>query len=249
MDPSLFYTGLVAELYDELRSESFDPEPYARFVARSGEPALELGCGDSGPFLDLVGQGLEVEGVDSSPDMVRRCLEAARSRGLDVVVHLQAMESMKLGRRYRSIYLAGPTFNLLPDDDKALGALRAIRAHLEDGGSAMIPLFIPGPTPASELGRFRQAPGPGNSTLRFAPIAEERDETARSQTTLLRYERVDGQKTTSVERPWVLHWHSQRGFEDLAAAAGLATRSVRSAGGAPAEEDSDAFVFFLNRAR
>jgi hypothetical protein len=46
VDPKLFYTGLVAQLYGALKSVSPDPEPYARFIGVSGEPALELGCGD-----------------------------------------------------------------------------------------------------------------------------------------------------------------------------------------------------------
>lgn len=37
-----FLTGIVAELYRHLRAETLDPEPYARFVERSGEPALPL---------------------------------------------------------------------------------------------------------------------------------------------------------------------------------------------------------------
>jgi len=41
--PADFYTGVVAEMYRHLRSETFDPERYAAFVERSGEPALELG--------------------------------------------------------------------------------------------------------------------------------------------------------------------------------------------------------------
>jgi hypothetical protein len=33
------------------------------------------------------------------------------------------MQTMDLGRRYQSIYLAGPTFNLVPDDTTAESAL------------------------------------------------------------------------------------------------------------------------------
>ncbi|RYJ00192.1 MAG: SAM-dependent methyltransferase, partial [Actinomycetales bacterium] len=75
MSAAEFYTGIVAEVYGLLRSAHFDAEPYLAFVRSEGEPALELGCGDVGPFLELVRHGLDVEGVDSSADMVRRCLE------------------------------------------------------------------------------------------------------------------------------------------------------------------------------
>ena len=106
IDPSLFYTGLVAELYAPLRSVTPDPEPYARFIARWGEPALELGCGDGDPLLELRARGLDVDGLDSSPDMLARCRRAAATRGVDVVLQQQSMQTMELGRRYRSIYIA-----------------------------------------------------------------------------------------------------------------------------------------------
>ena len=45
------------------------------------------------------------------------------------------MESLDLPGRYRTVFLAGPTFTLLPDDATALAALRAIRRHLTDDGT------------------------------------------------------------------------------------------------------------------
>jgi ubiquinone/menaquinone biosynthesis C-methylase UbiE len=72
VDPADFYTGIVAELYGPLKSFSQDCEPYAAFIEQAGTPALELGCGDGDPLLQLRQRGLEVEGVDSSADMLER---------------------------------------------------------------------------------------------------------------------------------------------------------------------------------
>ncbi|CAN5458080.1 hypothetical protein BH10ACT1_BH10ACT1_21450 [soil metagenome] len=247
MDPSLFYTGLIAELYAPLKSVSQDPEPYARFIELAGEPALELGCGDGHPLLDLRQRGIDVEGVDSSPDMLERCRRAAADLGIDVEVHLQPMEALALERRYRSIFLAGPTFNLLPDDDIAARALVGIRHHLADGGSALIPLFIPEPTPGHELGVAREATEADGSRIRVAPVAVDRDEVARIQRTVMRYERLRGGNSTVLERTWVLHWHTQAGFRAMAGEAGLNTVAVLDAHGQPVAEDDDVFVFWLQR--
>ena len=245
MNPSLFYTGLVADLYAPLKSMPTDPEPCARFIASSGEPALELGCGDGEPLVELRRRGLDVEGLDSSPDMLERCRRAAAAAGVEVVLHHQPMEEMQLPRRYRSIFLAGPTFNLLPDDDTAQRALVRIRDHLDDPASALIPLFVPAATPAEHLGRAREAQSPEGARLRIAIVAEERDEVKRLQTSTLRYERTTGDDTDVLEREWVLHWHTQAGFRELAASAGLVTKIVLGADGRPAAEDAPGFAFLL----
>jgi SAM-dependent methyltransferase len=249
VEPADFYTGIVAELYAPLKSAPQSPEPYARFIERCGEPALELGCGDGDPLLDLRRQGLDVEGVDSSPDMLARCRGRAAAEDLHVVVHLQRIEELDLPGRYRSIFLAGPTFNLLPDDGTVLQALQRIRAHLDEGGTALIPLFIPEPTQPSALGRVREAVASDGATLRVSAVSEDRDEDARTQCTVLRYERhAAGEDSLVEDRPWLLHWHTQAGFEALVTDAGLRTSSIRDSAGGPAADDASEFVFVLRHA-
>lgn len=243
---SLFYTGLVAELFEPLRSVEPDPRPYERFIATFGEPALELGCGGGDPLLALRGQGLDVEGLDSSPDMLSRCRARAGQAGVDVVLHESAIEKMDLPRRYRSIFLAGPTFNLLPDDDHAKAALERIAAHLLSDGAALIPLFIP--EPAYTIGETREVRSTDGALLRVTTVAVERDEDARRHTTLLRYEQVRSDAHTVVERKWVLHWHSQSSFRDLAERSGLRVAAILDATGEPAPATAQEFAFVLTRA-
>lgn len=240
MSAADFYTGIVADLYGPLKSFAQDPEPYAAFVAESGEPALELGCGDGDPLLDLRGRGLDVDGVDSSADMLDRLRARAAATGTEVRVHHQRMERLDLPRRYRAVFLAGPTLTLLPDDAAALAALRAIRAHLTDDGTVLVPLFTPAPTPAGQLGRVRTATAADGAELRVSVVAEERDEEARTQTALLRYERHHGTESRVEERPWVLHWYPRAVFAELAGEAGLAVASVTDPAGGPAGEDATA---------
>lgn len=245
MDAASFYTGLVAELYRPLRRTAApDPEPFSRFIELVGEPALELGCGDGDPILELRRRGLDVEGVDSSADMLDRCRRRAEEEGLDVVVHHQLIESLDLGRRYRTIFLSDATFNLLPDDETASRALVCIRDHLDVDGAALIPLIVPEVVEPSEIGRVREAREPDGSTIRFTVTAVTRDEAGRQQETMTRYERV-GSDHVVVERPWILHWHTQEGFRALATAAGLSTVAVLSAAGEPAEPFATTFAFWL----
>jgi SAM-dependent methyltransferase len=229
MEPARFYTGLVAELYAALRSHVYDdPTPWRRFIAGAGEPALELGCGDGDPLLALRELGLDVDGLDSSADMLERCRAAAASRGLEVTLYHQAMEDMHLPRRYRAIFLAGPTFNLLPDDDTAVRALAAIRRQLAADGTALVPLFIPDLDPPDDLGQPREHHLDDGTLLRVAALRVDIDRDRRTSTTLLRYERhLPGESVEQVERPWVLHWYDPETFHRLAAQAGLEVTDVR----------------------
>jgi hypothetical protein len=243
LEPADFYTGLVADLYAPLRSSGPpDPAPYLRFVRRSGEPALELGCGDGDPLLDLRAHGLDVEGLDSSPDMLERCGANAAARGLVVTLHLSRIERMELRRRYRSIYLAGPTFNLLPDDDTAWRALARIHAHLEPGGTALIPLFVPPPTPADVFGEYRTHETADGDRLRFCVVSATRDEAGRTQVARLRYERERGGEVEVLERDWIIHWHTQDGFRQLAGDAGLFVDELVGEDGKPARLGASSYA-------
>lgn len=248
MDAADYYSGLVADAYAQLKSTSFAPQPYADFVRASGQPGLEIGCGDGEPLLDLCADGLDVDGVDAAEDMVQRCRANAARRGLDVAVHHQRVEDLALERRYASIYFAGPTFNLIPDDAIALRALRAIRDHLTGEGTALIPLWVPGPTPESALGTVRESEAAG-VTLRFIPVTESYDTGLRTRTTTTRYQRETSAGVETVDREWILHWHTPDGFRQLCAEAGLTI--VRLAdddtGGEPTGTASSSFTATLRR--
>jgi len=247
VDPADFYTGIVVDVYGPLKGSVPDPRAYAGFISRWGEPALELGCGDGDPLLALRADGLDVEGLDSSADMLAGLQRAAADRGLDVVVHHSTIEAMDLGTTFRSIFLAGPTFNLIVDDSTASTALERIRDHLDPAGAALVPLFIPDPVPDRHLGRVREHVDHRGRTLRVSPTSTERDEVARLQTTVLRYEVIDGDDHQIVEQPWVLHWHTQSGFRELVADAGLDVEDVVAPDGSHAADDATEFSFVLRR--
>ena len=70
--------------------------------------------------------------------------------------------------------------------------------------------------------------------MRVTPVAEVRDESTRCQTTTLRYERISTDGMVAEERPWLLHWHTQAGFRELAAAADLDVRTLLTPDAEPA---------------
>lgn len=218
--PRAFYTGLVADLYAPLKSTVFAMEPYRDLIQRWGQPALELGCGDGDPLLDLRAAGLDVDGIDSSPDMIERLERRAAARDLQVTAWVDSMEDLRTERPYRTIFLAGPTFNLLPDDETMAQALRAVRRALATEGAAVIPLFEPEPVYDEAPGVMARQDTPDGS-ITCTMVRAVRDTDARTQTLTLRYERVAGEATDTVERDWLLHWVEIGRFTELAVDAGL----------------------------
>lgn len=247
-----FYTGIVPLVYAALRSrDSDDVAACAGFVTRTGQPALELGCGDGDPLLDLRERGLDVHGLDSSADTLARCRAAASARGIEVTLFHQAMEKMTLPGTYPAIFLAGPTFNLLPDDATARSALARIRDHLAVDGAARIPLFVPEPVPPDHLGVARTHTGADGTWMSVAAVAQDGDVAMRTQRTRLRYEViVPAIEPRILERDWLLHWYSPDGFAALAEGAGLPVRSMTTPDGGTAEvgsQDDDAVLVHASR--
>lgn len=245
LDPAQFYTGIVAECYAALRGSVPDPEIYAKFVASSGEPALELGCGDGDPLIALRERGLDVEGLDSSADMIARAQQRADELGIEVRLHCCTIEDMHLDRTYRSIFLAGPTFNLITDDDLAQRSLNNIAAHLEPGGRVLIPLFIPQALPPNVFGVWREHTSDDGTHMRFQVVDARYDEASRTQIATTRYELTRDGETHRVERPWELHWHTQASFAEMVERAGMRVHSIVNNAGQLATDHDLEFTFRL----
>lgn len=215
-----FYTGLVAELYRPLRSTSFDPQRYRDLIATHGEPALELGCGDGDPLLDLRESGLDVDGIDSSADMIARLHQRARDRNLDVTAWVASMETIAAPREYATVFLAGPTLNLLPTDEAMLQALRSMKRALAPGGTAVVPLFVPETASATDVGSGTRDET-SNGWISCRTLEVKRDESNRTQTSTLLYEREHHGTLEQLERQWVLHWVGVEAFSAMAEQAGF----------------------------
>jgi SAM-dependent methyltransferase len=247
--PSQFYTGLVAELYEPLASERARADDYIPFLERSGTPALELACVSGLPLVELVERGFQVHGLDSSQDMLDRCRARAAACGLDVTLHLGEMQSFSLSHRYRSIFLAGASFTLLTTDEDAASALERIHAHLEPGGSVLIPLEIVDPRATRKaLGRFREVTTAAGDRCRVGMVALDVSERERTLCHRLRYERIPAVgESEVVERGWKRRWWSQEQFREMLLSAGFDEVTFRGADGGRAQEGASSFIALARR--
>lgn len=139
------YTGLSAQCYDLWFGEEpfVDQAFFKRHLTDAGGPALEVACGTGRLLVPFLRDGLRVEGMDSSPEMLAICRSKAQGYGLSPVLYKQLMQELELERRYAAIYVPFGSFQILSRRDEAFETLQRFHMHLQPGGQVLISLFVP----------------------------------------------------------------------------------------------------------
>jgi SAM-dependent methyltransferase len=169
----LEYTGLMAKAWDPLRGDTSGWEDRAFFLSvirDVGEPVLDIGCGTGRLLLDYLALGIDVDGIEISPDMISILRDKAVQAGLQVDrrVHNAAMETFDLARKYRLVIVPSASFQLIIDPADAAAAMAQFYAHLQPGGTlamTWIDLSLDYPDGAED--RFvKEAPMTDGTTIR-----------------------------------------------------------------------------------
>lgn len=142
--PKYEYYGMVAEFWDLFRGDTSGWEDrffFLEVVKEHGQPVLDVGCGTGRILLDFMGQGIDIDGVDNSPDMLERLRHKAEKLDLHPNVYLQEMTALSLPRRYRTILVPSSSFQLLLDAASPPLAMRRFYEHVEPGGVLALPFM------------------------------------------------------------------------------------------------------------
>lgn len=139
------WIGLAAQAWDLSGGDRVqaDHVPIRELIAANRGPALDIGCGTGRLLLRYLAKGLDVDGVDTSADMLRICREKGAAQGLQPTLYQQAMQELDLPRTYRTIFIPCGSFCLVTDRGQAFEALRRFYRHLEAGGTLIFNLFWP----------------------------------------------------------------------------------------------------------
>ena len=101
-----WHHGLIARWWANFKLDGPEIAFFRSYVA-SGQPALDVGCGNGRLLVPWVADGLDVDGVDASADMIEACRAAAGTAGCQPVLYVQPTHRLDLPRRYRTIINCG----------------------------------------------------------------------------------------------------------------------------------------------
>ena len=143
-NPPYEYYGMMAEFWDLFRGDTStwdDRFFYLDVVKKYGQPVLDVGCGTGRILLDFLQQGIDVEGVDNSPEMLARLNQKAEQINLQPTVYQQEMDRLDLPRKYQTILVPSSSFQLLLDDALPPVTIRRFYQHLLPGGVLSMPFM------------------------------------------------------------------------------------------------------------
>lgn len=131
------YKGLLAEAWDILRGDTSkwaDRFFYLDLINKYGQPVLDVGCGTGRLLLDYLQLGVDIDGVDNSPEMLAICRRKASKLGVTPNLFEQYLETLEIPRKYKVILIPSSSIQLIIDPVMAVKGLKYLYDLLLPGG-------------------------------------------------------------------------------------------------------------------
>jgi ubiquinone/menaquinone biosynthesis C-methylase UbiE len=139
----------VADLYDYVvpYKERQDVAFFVEVAKEAGGRVLEVGCGTGRVLIPTARAGVEITGLDLSPDMLKICrarLATERNEVRSMVKLVKGdMRAFELPERFRLATLPFRPFQNLTTVEDQLACLGCIHRHLEEAGRIILDIFNP----------------------------------------------------------------------------------------------------------
>lgn len=150
--PRAYYDSgsLHIESYDSI----YEPLPdalagdvafYVALARRGGGSVLEIGCGTGRVALAVAAAGLDIVGLDVSPEMLAQASAKRAALPPETAARIQLargdMRDFALARRFATVIVPFRSFHLLLSEADQRRCLAGIARHLDPGGRVAIHLF------------------------------------------------------------------------------------------------------------
>ena len=143
------YGALATEVYDldkPIGHSLGDVEYYTCLLAQVSGPILEPATGTGRILIPLLEAGHEVDGLDSSAEMLAVCRQHCRDRSLDPILREADMTIFVHLAAYEAVIIPAGSIALLDGRKATLQALTCFRDSLVPGGRLFVdvPVLRPG---------------------------------------------------------------------------------------------------------
>lgn len=142
--PDYEYYGLMVRYWDLLRGDTSnwsDRFFFLDVIKKYGQPALDIGCAAGRLLIDYLAQGIDIDGVDISPEMISLCRQNAEKKDLKPNLYVQSMTELNLPRKYKAVLVPSSSLQLLLEPGQPLQAMKRFYEHLEPGGVFATPFM------------------------------------------------------------------------------------------------------------
>jgi len=140
------YGKLCTEVYELTKpvDGKYSDVPYfIQHLSKIGGRILEGMVGSGRLLIPLLEAGLNVEGIDTSPDMLAACQQNCATRGLNPVLNESSIEKLDVPGKFSAIVVTLGSFMLLGSRTAAITALQEFTRHLEPNGRIFVDLGLP----------------------------------------------------------------------------------------------------------
>jgi SAM-dependent methyltransferase len=212
------YGSLCTEVYEltkPIAREYADVPYFVQQLSQVGGRILEGMVGTGRLLIPLLEAGLNVEGIDSSAEMLTACQRNCAARGLNPVLYQGSIENLDVPGKFRAIVVTFGSFMLLGNRTSAISALEAFARHLEPNGKVFIDLGLPvGSFKTENIVQQREPVSCSDGSVIVMQTSSRIDWIAQIEHLFIRYEKwKDGKLIDTELQHLPLHWF---GLEEFA---------------------------------
>ncbi|MGH3278920.1 MAG: class I SAM-dependent DNA methyltransferase [Trebonia sp.] len=227
-------TGITAQreaaYYDLFTEWRADAEFFVTVAKEHGGPILEVGCGTGRVTKQIAAAGLDIDGLEISPERLRIAREGMPA-GYQGSLLCEDMRDFKLPGSYRLAMLPYRVLQELATAAEKIQCLSCVHAHLDEGGLVLVDNYNPSiPMLARDPGasaRVTQKTGPGGETVRRTDRVVSRDYLNQTQQLEVTYDiRYPDGRTEHFVIPYETSYLFRFELEHLLARCGFTARAL-----------------------
>jgi SAM-dependent methyltransferase len=226
--------GWGAETYDCYAASRGDVPFWQSLAEETGGPVLELGCGTGRLLLPMAEAGLQITGLDLSPQMLaaaeRKLMQMDESARKRVRLCHGNMAEFSLDQQFGTIVIPSRNLQILLTRDEQRSCLKRCARHLREGGRLVVQVFNPALWRLAKQGgvdeEVDEFVGPGGMVIRQGGHTDY-DLADQSLVFIFRFEYQDSNGQAVVrEYPIKLHYFFRFEMEWMLEACGFEVEAL-----------------------